>query len=690
MPSNEVTEQVSPSRDLLEKVVDSNVRSDDTIAELQAGFSGMIETNQRLAEALEALTPAIEAFRDGGGAVDENGMSGGAISFTQLSDESVESLTSGFRDVIEQVVAEQRKQTDELNKTTREEGEKTRQTQRETSEKLGESIGQSFSEQLSGGLGDVASAAGTVGDLAGAIGSGNLTRITSVLRGAIGAAAPVAAGIGALAAVGGAMGQVSDLVQSARSVSIEQTGGGGDLLLGASMQAQAMTTGYTTGLSQQQVEQIQKGLVAGRAMYGTEEYDTGFQFALNANQNYNLDVATATQWYTDAVVKGGMSVNDLNEALEGLAEKAEETGMSMTEVTQQFQRAATTWGSAVGSTAIGLGYASEMQGYFTGGSQLNMASTMVGGIDWTNNATANTIRMQYVDQGYSDAQAMTMAARDMAEMGVGASGPQLLLSRMELTDGGGKTFWDYVDEGDREGLLAALGNLSDAWEMRGGNIAIRQALAAYGVDTSEISNDEDLVDYIMGYGEGLENMEGGETVDRYGDEWSSIKDDASGVKSSLTGSSLTGSGGDWMDFTLAAGGYLDLDRAIDWGSLGSDNMDERGRNRVLSVLSQEGLISDEVGMGLNDQTAGELASGLLGMYEQSGDSRTFTEWLTSKEASGEVGDYLSQYDRYAVESASKQSDVNVTIGWADGADQVLRAKVESANNEAGRNDGTES
>lgn len=99
-------------------------------------------------------------------------------------------------------------------------------------------------------------------------------------------------------------------------------------------------------------------------------------------------------------------------------------------------------------------------------------------------------------------------------------------------------------------------------------------------------------------------------------------------------------------------------------------MDDRARNRVLSVLSQEGLVSDEVGRGLDDELGRQMSSGLLGMYEESGDGRDFTEWLTSDEAKGEVQDYLKDYDKYAVKGEEQQK-VDVVIGWADGADQVL-------------------
>lgn len=673
---------MSPSKTLLDTVVEGNERSAEAMESMQAGFSEVVMTSRELARMVEAMNPILEAFEGDGGVVNEDGTNGGAVAFTQLSEESVESLTSGIRDVIEQVIAEQKKQTEELSRTAKEEGEKTRKTQAETSEKLGKAIDESFSKQLQGGMEDIAQTAGGIGDLFGAVQGGNLGKIGSVLGRVLPALGGVAATIGAGAAIVGAVSGGIDLAQSARAASIQQTGEGNDLGLGASMQSQAMYTGLSTGLDTDQAKAVQQGLISGRAKYGTEEYDVGYQFAIGANQDYGMSVENATQLYTDAVVKGGMSMNELNDVMEGLSETVKNTDMSMDEVTQQFLKTSATWEKVTGNSAVGTSYANQIAGYFQEGSQRELATGLVGNIDWTNNVTANNLRQQYMAQGMEEPEAMVRAAQEVASRGYGtqAQSPERWLAMQPLTDGG-KTFWEYVNEGDSEGLLNALNSLSTEWENKGGIATIRKALTTYGANSKEISTPEKIVEYMMGYSEGMENLESGDREQAWGDEWSDIKNDADGVKSVFGGSSLTDS--------AFGGGYYDLNRAISQDKITSENVDERARNRVLSVLSQEGLVSDEVGRGLDDALGRQMSSDLLGMYEESGDSRDFTEWLTSDEAKGEVQDYLKDYDKYAVKGEEQQK-VDVVIGWADGADQVLRAKVENANNEVGRTMGTES
>lgn len=253
---------------------------------------------------------------------------------------------------------------------------------------------------------------------------------------------------GGLALMGGAI----DTFQTAKDVAVSQTGSADDMTLGAREFLQARSEALFSGLSDDEAESIQQRLITNRAAFGSESYNEGFRFAQSARLNYAMDVNSATDLYVRAVMRGSMTVEDLNASLEGLAKTSQETGITMTELTEQFTDTVNSLSDKYGS--VGAEMATD---FFTEmgltGDQAEFASMMVQGIDLENPDGPDYQRyLGYLQQGMQSGQAAYYTAMDAKAEGR----MQNQALYWQHLGSGDKSFMDYINEGDYSGLEKVL------------------------------------------------------------------------------------------------------------------------------------------------------------------------------------------------------------------------------------------
>lgn len=680
------------------QMTDSASELIESNAEATAGFS---EMTMAMVSVSENLLQLINVLGENGGKVNSDGTTGGAVTVTmdegqwdvlKDAEDKVDYMTNRITSVLEEKITALIKSTDETKEAVKSEGRKNRDEMKRSGGGGGKETG--LLESVTGvSSKDIMSGAGDIESLMKGIGSGNLGGISKALGG-LGKMLPVLGTVGSVvgigAAVGSAIGQGIDVYQGARAASIEQGGDGSDLGLGASMSAQSKLLGYTTGMDEQQIQAVQRGLVSGRAKYGTEEYDQGMQFAMRANMDYNMDPTKATKLYTDTVVKGGASMAELNSVMENLAETVKNTDVSMEEATKNFQEQMDSWTKAVGgNTATGMEYANQMQMIFQNSDDANAAANMVGSIDWVNDMRANTLKIQYMEGGMSESEAMLQVAMDNQRSGVGFKDrPSIMLAKQPLP-GSGMTFWEMVDSGDKEGLVKALEAVqTDAtWQDVGGLAGIRTALSGMGYNADKLSDPQSIADEVMRFEEGATHIEDQTLANTYGSEgWSKIKGDIDGVKSNIGASSLSA-------YTVLASGQDDLDRAVLQGEVTADNLDGRARDRIISLAASDGLISDQLGENLNDEATRQIAQSMLQAYQYSGgkdgDYRYFSDWMNAEENRGKIDEIMSDYEKYADSGQASNIDQSIKIGFVDGAAEVLYAQMEAVDKQRGRDKGSD-
>ena len=191
--------------------------------------------------------------------------------------------------------------------------------------------------------------------------SGGLNKLGGVLEG-VGGTEGVVAVLGRFA---GALGVASaavalveagiDAYQQAKDVAVSQTGSAEDITLGAREWFDVRMRTVFNGLSEEEASNIQKGLIAGRAPFGSQQYSEGFAFSQNARLNYGLEASKATDLYVKAVVRGQASVNELNEALEALAKTAGESDATMSELVETFTSTVNTLEGIYGQKGVEIG-----------------------------------------------------------------------------------------------------------------------------------------------------------------------------------------------------------------------------------------------------------------------------------------------------------------------------------------------
>ena len=205
-----------------------------------------------------------------------------------------------------------------------------------------------------GNYGDLANVLGSLtqgaGDLLG--GGGSISQ--KILGGGVGAALSFASKalpfVGGLATTLGAYGNFKNYWDESNRMAAQygMQGMPEFALARAGMGLQSMWTGYTTGLSAEQAQRIQTGIMAGGADFGTQEYQQGYDFVVDAYRNTGMSAENAMKMYVDQVLRGSRSIEDLNESLESMQEAVDNTGLTFDEMQQKSEKLVQSVSSATG------------------------------------------------------------------------------------------------------------------------------------------------------------------------------------------------------------------------------------------------------------------------------------------------------------------------------------------------------
>lgn len=302
----------------------------------------------------------------------------------------------------------------------------------------------------------------------------------------------------------GIAGELIDTVGNMNRTSLNQTGAAGDfgISLGSAFEQNAL--GFMTNLSAKDIEQIQGNLVRNRAKYGTQEYKEGLEFSVAATQQYGISASSASNLYVDAVLKGTMSVGALNSALNELQETVKNTDITMESALEDFTDTVNSMKGVSGSEGAATAAASEFEGLLGNSELASMAANKVNSASksmGTMQFNARVAQYQEQNPGTTLSQAQLMVSEQYERMNAaamyGSGDPRTLMAMMAITEDG-RTFNDFVDAGDRAGLISALNNL-ETHSMPGINLGtIRSALALYGLDEKIINDNEMIADYLIG------------------------------------------------------------------------------------------------------------------------------------------------------------------------------------------------
>lgn len=373
---------------------------------------------ERLRERVEAAEEANEAWRD------ENiteliQLNTRMARATQIAEQNNKVIKDG----VERNLKMQEAMLDEMQMSRK---EKTEEFLASAGE-LGDSIqgvgnlirGITDARDIKGALGGVQS---ILSSGAGALGTESAAG--SVLARGAAALGPVAAVIGTGMAVGAAYDKGMQEYQGARDIAIQY--GTDNLLLGASLDAQAKMTGLATGLDKREIEGIQKGLLNNYVGEGTADYEMGYNFAVSARQNYGLSAEQATRMFTRAVIRGGKTVADLNDTLEALKGTVENSNMTMEQAIEAYENATDAWGKAAGDEETGEILAG-LQMEHLDAAQQNVMSSLVAAA--SSAPGYNAIREGYLSDGKTPEEATNLAAQEVVKLngGGGSSTERFIL-----------------------------------------------------------------------------------------------------------------------------------------------------------------------------------------------------------------------------------------------------------------------
>lgn len=200
--------------------------------------------------------------------------------------------------------------------------------------------------------------------MSGTRGIQSIGNILAKAGGALRFLGPVGAIIGTGAAGLNLMGAGIDAFQGLRDASLEATGSSNNLNVGVEQGLQSKLTEFTSSLNENEISQIQSGLMKGGATYGSDSYTQGYDWVVSATQNRGLSAKEATDMYVEAVVEGGRTVDYLNEKLDSLAQVAESTGASMSAIQEQYQNFDATFEQQTGSSLEAQDIAVDFTRYF--------------------------------------------------------------------------------------------------------------------------------------------------------------------------------------------------------------------------------------------------------------------------------------------------------------------------------------
>lgn len=528
---------------------------------------------------------------------------------------------------------------------------------------------------LSGGLGSAAEKLKGLGD-----GFAGATK----WLGRLGGAAAVA--VGAFEVFKAGMDKYQEFVD----VAVSQTGSSRDITLGAREWLQVQTSSAFSGLSEDEAAAIQQGLIAGRVPFesanGDYSYNEGFSFAQSARLNYALDAGKATDLYVKSVVRGSMTVDDLNQVLESLSQRASETGITMSELTDTYLESVDNLSKKFGE-GYGSQLAAELSNMGLTPEQQATVQGLAGNVNMRYGSHDIEYLKEYKRQGYSDMKAMAMAGLDVFAEKNQYGGAAMPIS-VDL--GGGRSIFDYIKASDWDGLEGALQELRDKYDV-GEDVngviwpqAVTVLREALGADIKESDSPSAIVDYLKGIMGELST----ETATKEGQIGTGGAQAISGQIDSFMNERMMMSAYD-EGGALYGSGYYDS-RARD--IFGVEGIDANDVDMLKSMLD-EGVISEEQIRGLSKEQlwsiVNETGDTYLSAARERGGGYSRARFL--EDAGDSLSSSIARYssDAFDASRSSGGDELHISFTFSDEFSKVISEKNIEYNRSVRMNEGVD-
>lgn len=449
-------------------------------------------------------------------------------------------------------------------------------------------------------------------------------------------------------------------------VAISQTGSADDITLGAREWMQVQQASAFSGLSESEAASIQQNLISSRVAFGSEQYDEGFRFAQSARLNYAMNLQNATDLYVKAVVRGGMSINELNSALDSMRDTAQKTNATMSEVVDSFTALQSSMEKTFGSQ-VGTAVTVDLQNAGLTTEQQNLAGSILSQMSRNNREGTifSTKAAEYMAAGQRDGVAYLRAALDSL-----FSNEDNILNGYEWSllfysqYHGYKSFYDYVSTGDWEGLQRYL----DAWshddaarESYSRFISLYQRIFNMGENASY--NADTITEAWSGMYSNLDSSVGRHDVGDIG-----AKDVRSMLERYVNNRSYNYYSASMMAGVDELKDLEAIEQALSDGSLSRSESDDVSK-MMLAKMLEYGAISESDIANMTDDSMYSMLSSLTGLYAKSGES-DFSSFITKNS-----GELRPQMEKYAWAGKDKESiDINIQLTLSDNLGRVATEK----------------
>ena len=700
---------------VVEKMQDQNLatyKMSDAIKEIRESLVGQgVDEQKALVQANESINRVLNEQKSSAEKYEkaQERIEARAAAVARLGEEVVSKMTD------EEIAQEERDRQAERDKADADR-EKVKSagksalgtdTQKGSLQKMVKDVG---SGNMFGAARDLVEGGSTIGDAASTAASmlpegSSLASLLGGLGDVATTALPVI-GAGA-AAIGGAAALYSgtqDVAQQNQSLAAQYgMTGQNSLALGTEMGVQAKMTGFTTGLDESQASQLQKSLMSGQADFGTSEYNQGYDFAVSSWQNRGIDTSKAAQYYTDMVVKGGASMKQLDDAMNSLTNTVNNSDYTMQEAEAQLQSTTQSLTAYTGgntySAEIASAELSNMSGDTTTASSLAGIS---GQYNWSTDVYANQAQAQVMSQnpGMSEVQAETLTSLNLMSQGYGLSGSALLYSQVPLSDDDDRTFLQYVQQGDFDGLRSALDSLQQ--ERTNSHALTWAGLTSYlmktlGFPQQSATDVDSIVEYAQQLYGGVQGVENGESnqAQKEKDAGQTFGEQGWTTKSIL---GVSGFGLDNVQDPLSTmKAEWNLDKDVKNGTFSSSSSANgitgwSDKDRMLLSLYRSGTLSRDELDSLTDTNSKELTNSVYEAYNSTDKSQSFSSWVADSSNADELNQIIDKYagsedpGTSSTSSTSSSAKVSLTVGFSDDAGKFIWLK----NNETGQKYGLDS
>jgi hypothetical protein len=723
---NVIRRPVTSSSDVAQRMGELVQRADASKSVVEEAAMSLVSEVDKMAKQIGVFQDYLEEIRELGGNVGVDGNGTGAAMVlenpeltdavkeqTEAARETRETFAS-LQDKIEKEQQERTKKVDEfilaLDDDRRQMAEEMRQRDNDFYDKMSNVVRQSSaSSQQSSfdrlveaaqgpGIADrVTQGAGTLSDVAqagtsvigalgqgGARGMGTIASVLSKAGGALKFLGPVGAVLGTAVAGLNLIEGGIDQFQGLKNSSLEATGSTGNLNVGIEQGIQSKMTEFTTNLSDKDVQTIQQGLMKGGATYGSETYGQGYDWVVGATQERGLSASKATDEYVKSVVKGGKSIDYLNEKFDTLASVAESTGASLSAVQQQQQDFSNTMSSLTGSSTEADAAGVDLTRFF-GDASGNSAVAANGFISANgDNPMFQTNVSQNIASGMDTGQAYAAAIQQTAGYASQTKGSEVEALVDAVLNGDSEKFKSIVN-----GLKTATGlGPNGGTKMLAKQVAVQQSLASlFGMQSLPVDlfgNPDEVFNMLSDVLVGGANRAQQEDIGE--DGVNSMLDRAKGLGGSTEASSIN---------TYSEAGIIEMTGMQNYVS-GLESDGKKGDSVLKGILSKNyaDLSDDEKAIFMQAmQLSGEVTSeDMAGMTEE-GMERMFGDTAWSY---GEYGKDIFNNQTGAAEflankfdwgtknedwfgyanSGAGEAPISLTVRWEDDAEKVVAIMAE--------------